>query len=185
MRKCIRKGGSGEQGSVLVLSLMILAVLGVVIAALSTDVSLDLNISRNVRLKSDAFNWGESGMLVTEELVTRAMDLRGEDNGTAFSKTIGGDTFVVLNAGDSLMLSNGTVTLSRNGQNLSEVDVRFLGSKTGDGNSIIIAAGYEGFGMGAGSGVSRQFFYHLTATGNSTTGNGRFRMSEVYSHVAR
>ena len=179
------KTKTGEQGSVLVLALMILAVLSVAIASLSVDVSLDLNITRNVRLKSDAFNWGESGMLVTEELVTRAMDLRGEDNGTSFTETIGGDSFTVLNAGNSLMLSNGTVSLSSNSQVLSQVDVRYLGSQTGDGNSIIIAAGYEGFGMGAGSGVSRQFFYHLTSTGNSTTGNGRYRMAEVYTHVAR
>ncbi len=183
--KHLRNSLKGDQGSVLVLAMMVLAVLGVVIAGLSRDVFLDLTITRNLRLQNSAFNWAETGLEVTEDLVTMAMDLRGEDNGTAFSETIAGDTYTVVNDGTSLMLDDGSVSFSKNGQELTTVDVRFMGAETGDGNSIIIAAGYEGFGMGAGSGVSRQFFYHLTSTGNSTTGNGRFRMSEVYSHVAR
>mgnify|MGYP006292894067 CR=1 FL=1 len=182
MRRMGRNDLSYQSGSALILVLLVLIVLSLLITTLSHDVGLDLAVSRNLRLKNDALNWAEGGLDAAHEMIAIAMETRGEDNGTSYS--LGNGSYTVENTGgNTLMFNNSTVHLaSQDGTVNSTVDVTFLGTETADGNSIIIAAGYEGVGKGVGAGIAVQHYYVLRSKSTSRQGEGIQKASEVYRY---
>ena len=182
-----RNGASGERGAAFAVVLMVLVILAAVIMGLNMDVRMDTGISRNLRLKNDALNWSDSGMSMAEEMIAYSIDSRGDDANNSFSQSLGGSNFTVSNPGDSLFNSTAgasrVVTLGIDGASIATVNATFMGTMFEDGSSIIIAAGYEGVGKGAGAGASIALFYELLAEGNSTQGDGLSKTAEVYRHI--
>jgi hypothetical protein len=60
-----------------------------------------------------------------------------------------------------------------------------MGSRQAEGGSIIIAAGYEGVGKGAASGVGVSMYYLLSTNGTVRSGNGKQQIREVYRYAGR
>jgi Tfp pilus assembly protein PilX len=185
MKNMPRNGSTkGKQaGAALVLTMVVLAILSVLIAGLGRQVRTDLMISRNIRLKNDAFNWAEAGLHTAEEMIAYAVDTRGADANTSLSQTISGANYTVANPGATLFPNSTdtrTVTLSNDNQQLSEVEVNYLSSRQGEGGSIIIAAGYEGVGKGAASGTGVIVMYRLQSEGMSREGSGLQKAAETY-----
>ena len=56
-----------DNGSALVLALVIMALLAAVVIGLSRNTEIDLFVGRNVRLMKQAFLWSDSGLEITEE----------------------------------------------------------------------------------------------------------------------
>jgi Tfp pilus assembly protein PilX len=188
MKNMPRNGSTqGKQaGAALVLTMVVLAILSVLIAGLGRQVRTDLMISRNIRLKNDAFNWAEAGLHSAEEMIAYAVDTRGSDANASFSQTLAGANYTLVNPGASLFANSTddrTVTLSGSGQQLSQVQVNFLSRRLGEGGSVIMAAGYEGVGKGAGSGTGVIIMYRLQSEGMSREGNGRQHVAETYRLV--
>jgi Tfp pilus assembly protein PilX len=163
--------------------MVVLMILSIVVAGLSRDVSTDLKISRNVRLKSQAFNWAEAGFDVTEEMIAYALDSRGDDENNSFNLVAGGTTYTVSNTNSTLFQADGSISLSNSQRNLATSQVEYVGRSIIEGGSLIIAAGYESIGHGAGSGSAISNIYNIHVTGNSTRGNGRQRAGELYRFI--
>jgi hypothetical protein len=75
--------------------------------------------------------------------------------------------------------------LSESNATLATTDVEYMGSRQAEGGSIIIAAGYEGVGKGAASGVGVSMYYLIAANGTVRSGNGRQQIREVYRYAGR
>jgi Tfp pilus assembly protein PilX len=168
-----------QSGVALIMAVVVLTVLSVMIMGVSRDVDLDLGITQNIRLKNDAFNWSEAGMDIAEEVIAFALDTRGDDANTTFAKTVGSSNYTIQNPGGTLFLSNGTVTLSRNGQPMATSEADFLSTRMNEGGSIIIASGYEGAGKSAShSGVA--VLYSIVTNGSSAVLDGQSVTAETY-----
>ncbi len=180
-----------QSGSAFVVTLVIMVILSAVIAGLSRDVRLDLDITGNIRKKDEAFNWAESSLSLTEEVVASLVEVRDGTNASAtLSKTMdfGSSTFDVdsaMKTGETRAWGNRTLTLQEANKTLANTDVEYLGNRQAEGGSIIIAAGYEGVGKGAASGVGVSMYYLISANGTVRTGNGRQRIREVYRYAGR
>jgi len=173
-----------QQGTALVLTLIVLGVLSLTISALTQNVGLDLRISKNLKDSQQAFNWAEAGLDVTEEMIAIAINSRGEDNSSTYSMNLHGKQYVVENIGNSLFEDNSIIRLSTSSEILSRISANQAGSATTDGSSIIIAAGYQGVGKGAGSGASVMHFYQLEANGSSTSNQSLGQAKEVYGFIS-
>ena len=180
-----------RQGSALVLTLVIMVILSVIIAGLSRDVRLDLDITGNIRQKDEAFNWAESSLSLTEEVIASLVEVRDGTNASAdvsSTMSFGSSSFDVdssLKTGETKVWGNRTLTLQEANKTLANTDVEYLGNRQAEGGSIIIAAGYEGVGKGAASGVGVSMYYLISANGTVRTGNGRQRIREVYRYAGR
>ena len=170
-----------EQGIALVLALVVLLVLSVLIAGLSSEVFMDLGISKNIRLQSDAFNWAESCIEATEEMIASAIDTHGGE-ALSIDMDLANANYTIENPGSTLFMANGAVSFSMDGTVLGNSTVEYIGNKIIDGGSIVIAAGYEGVGKGAGSGGGVSLFYEIESRGRSRTENSRQEVSEVYRY---
>ena len=175
---------SGQNGAALIVVVVVLAVLSALVAGLSYNVRLDLSISRNLRLHNQAFNWMEAGLDVTEEMIAHAVQTRGGDVNATLSPNLGSANHTVHNMGQSLFLSGGQVKLKRAGSTRAHSQVRFLGRQRSDGGSIIIAAGYEGIGKGAGSGSGMVLVYSIETNSTGPAG-GKTKAAELYSYIGR
>lgn len=187
-------GKDAQQGIVLVMALLVLLVMSVVIMGFSTDVKMDILISRNLQLKHQAFNWAETGMDIAEGLVGYSVDTRGGDAGlTPF--TVAGLYRVEIsnpplfemrqNMNDPNESPNIKIfDVNNDGSPIASVRVRFLGSRALQGGSIVIAAGYEGVGKGAAGGGAFSSTYQLISRGYERRGT-RQAVSTMYRHVIR
>lgn len=174
-----RPQAQSQSGVALIMAVVVLTVLSVMIMGVSRDVDLDLGITRNVRLKHDAFNWSEAGMDIAEEVIAFALDTRGDDANETFIKAVGSSNYTIQNPGGTLFLSNGTVTLSREGRTMATSRADFLSTRMNEGGSIIIASGYEGAGKSAShSGVV--VLYSIQTNGSSSVSDGRAVTAETY-----
>ena len=173
----------------LVLVLLIMVILGVVIAGLSRDVRLDLDITRNIRQKDEAFNWAESGLALTEETIASQIIARNDnssDGDVNVTMDYSSSSFVVSSSSTSgTTWGNRTLTLQEGSTVLAETEVRYLGSRTSTGGSLIIASGYEGVGKGAASGGGMALYYEINGNGSVRNGSGRQKVSEVYRYAGR
>lgn len=175
----LKHAQSYENGVALILAVVVLTVLSVIVMGVSKEVDLDLGITRNIRLKHDAFNWAEAGMDITEEMIAFSLDTRGDDANATFNKTVGNSNYTIQNPGTTLFMSNGTVYLSKNGRSLASSSAGFLSTKMSEGGSIIIASGYEGAGKSA-SQSGALVLYSIETNGSSTISDGQARTAETY-----
>jgi Tfp pilus assembly protein PilX len=185
------EGDRAQEGAALVLTLVIMVILSVVIAGLSRDVRLDLDITRNIQQKDEAFSWAESSLSLTEEVIASLVEVRGTTNASSdvsTTMTFGSSSFDVnssLKSGETNTWGNRTLMLSESNATLGTTDVEYMGSRQAEGGSIIIAAGYEGVGKGAASGVGVSMYYLISANGTVRSGNGRQQIREVYRYAGR
>lgn len=178
-----------EHGSALVLALVIMALLAAVVIGLSRNTEIDLFVGRNVRLMKQAFLWSDSGLEITEEIIGFSEYTRGDDENSTFPEDgpilLGGTTFSVENPGASIYNANSsTVNLLVDGNIASTVTIRYLGSLTSDGTSIIFASGYEGVGKGVAGGGAMARIYSLRSTGNSDNEQSRKQSAEIYRSLS-
>jgi Tfp pilus assembly protein PilX len=171
-----------SEGSILVLTIIVLVFLGVVIMGVAHDVIMDLFLTRNTKLGNQAHFRADSGFFAAEEMIGYAIDSRGGDNNTSIIINYGTSSYTLENIGDTLLNNNSTLLLKKDGKVISQVNVQKLGLEVPEGGSIIIAAGYEGLGKVAGSGSNVSLVYKLVATGNSTEGKAKSSLAEIYRY---
>jgi hypothetical protein len=168
-----------QNGSALVLAIIIMTLLAAVIIGFSRNTEIDLLIGRNVRLMKQAFLWGDSGLEITESLIGYSEQWRGaKDNSTSIS-----EPYSVQYVSTDPLYSPGNntgVDIYVNGTLASSVRVRYLGQYISDGNSIKFESSSEGVGFGAGAGAVVARVYSLNSTGFSDI-QSRKRVAEVYT----
>lgn len=178
---------NNSRGSALVIALIVMALLAAAIISLMSNVETDFFIGRNVRIIKQAFQWSDSGMEAAEEMIAFSIDERGMDAFNSSSRTINGRVYSIINPGDAIYVSdNSTVILEIDGDEHARIDIEHLGSILGDGSSIIMAAGFQGVGKGAGSGGTLMTFFALQSRGNTADGDPALKDSaQVYRFLSR
>lgn len=68
----VKKERASEQGVALIMAMLVLTVMSIVIMGMATDADLDLKISRNLKLKNQAFNNAETGIALAAEVVRQS-----------------------------------------------------------------------------------------------------------------
>lgn len=178
---------NNSRGSALVIALIVMALLAAAIMGLMSNVETDLFIGRNVRVIKQAFQWSDSGMEAAEEMIAFSIDDRGLDAFNSSTRLINGRPYSIINPGDAIYVSdNSTVRLEIDGVEVARVEIEHLGSTLGDGSSIIMAAGFQGVGKGAGSGGTLMTFFSLQSRGTTTGGDPALKDSaQVYRFLSR
>lgn len=195
-KRSIQKDRGGEigmnkantpQGSALVIALIVMTLLAAAIIGLMNNVETDLFIGRNVRIIKQAFHWSDSGMEAAEELIGFSIDSRGDDANNSTERTINSRKYRVKNPGDAIYISdNSTVVLEVDDEEVARIEILHLGSVLGDGSSIIMAAGFQGVGKGAGSGGTLMTFFALESRGNTLENDAAIKRSaQVYRFLSR
>ena len=114
------KSNRSQQGSVLIMALLILLVMSIVVMGMAADTDLDLKISRNLEIKNQAFNNAETGIELTTAVLRHVIVNRHwEKNDDPLTLNFGG---YVLEIPENIYVYGGIVTLKQNGV-ISEVTV--------------------------------------------------------------
>lgn len=171
-----------QKGSVLVIVILVMALLAAAIIGLTRNVDIDLFVGRNARILKQSFLWVDSGLEVTEELISNSARKRGAtDNSTHFKTD---NKYYVEYVNPPLYTPNGTsINFSEDGTILSTTAVNFMGRFISDGNSIKFENAGEGVGFGAGSGAVVGLVYSLNATGFTDNNQSLKRAAEIYTYV--
>lgn len=171
-----------QKGSALIIAVLVMALLAAAIIGLTRNVDIDLFIGRNARILKQSFLWGDSGLEITEVLISNSARKRGAtDNSTNFGPD---DQYRVEYVNPPLYTPNGTsINFLDDGETASTIDVNFMGRFISDGNSIKFENAGEGVGFGAGSGAVVGLVYSLNATGFTDNNQSLKRAAEIYTYV--
>lgn len=176
-----------QEGSALVISFIIMALLAALIVGFSRNTDIDLLVGRNSRLLKQAFQWSDSGLEIAQERISISEDRRGVNEPLTFNLNFIDDNNLYGTISSTIFnATNATITIREDdssGKVLSTVNVRNIGSIVNDGTSIIFAAGYEGAGKGAGAGGTIARIYSLRSRGFSDSDSEK-RSASIYRSVA-
>lgn len=151
-----------QNGSALVIALIVLAILGVLGYAALDVAELNIFMSANDRDSKEAFFHADSGVNVGHEYLENALE---DLNGTFYE----GDATIWV--GDGVYEFNstaaGVLVLYQNGSQVTYVRSGVLDRGSLEGSASQIASGYEGLGKGApGGGTFTTFLIRSHREGN-------------------
>jgi hypothetical protein len=187
MKSLINKA-KNEDGSVLVIALLILVFLTIIGISATTTTSIELQIAGNEKFHKIAFYHADSGVYTTPKLISRCIDSGAEIN-------IGSGTTepdIRYSTGSSSTLFYGQVmdydTYDGGTEDIEftlrgfdvGVDVRRDRVENLAGGAVEFAAGAEGIGAGSGGGVA--IFYEMDSFGDGPA-NSISNVSAVYRKV--
>ncbi len=72
--------GTAQQGSALILAMLVMLVMSIVIMGMATDSDLDLKISRNLEMQKEAFNNAETGIALASEVLRESGMINWTEN---------------------------------------------------------------------------------------------------------
>jgi hypothetical protein len=157
---------SGEQGSVLIVALVILVLLTIIGISATTTTDIETQIAGNEKFQKIAFYSADSGIPSTAKLISIVMDAQDEpDLGSAIEyKGIEGALLNQIMGYEEYDDGTPDVTFSL-GSNHADADVERTRTEPLAGGGVEFAAGAEGVGAGtAGGGVA--IFYNIDSTGS-------------------
>ncbi len=180
-----------EEGTVLIMALLLLAVMGIIGVTASMTSRTEITISYNTRVSRQAFYASDSGIEISPKIVSRIIDEGGEPvipnvtihNGLR-DEIMG--YFYEDDEDDQVLpiLSNPDITQTLNLASLSTVSVDVdrdpEGAKFMPGGGVQFASGTEGIGTGSLGGVI--IHYDLDALGTSQ-GSARSHIDARYRKV--
>jgi hypothetical protein len=166
---------ANDNGSVLVISLLILVILTIVgISSTNTSI-VELQIATNDQLSKIAFYNADSGIFGTPKLISHAINTSGESlvgavtdsvaTGVTYlpaSGYINGSFYGQIAGFDPYDGGTNDLTFANGGINV-QIDVQRTGQKNVVGGGAEFATGSEGIGSGSIAGVS--IFYALDSAG--------------------
>ena len=74
-----------QNGSALVIALIVMVLLAALIIGFSTNTNLDLFVGRNSRILKQAFQWSDTGLEVAKERISISEEKGGINEPTAFT----------------------------------------------------------------------------------------------------
>lgn len=141
-----------EQGSVLVIALLMLALLTVIGIAATTTSRIELQISGNNRFHKSALYHADSGVYTTPKLISACIDDATEQAISSGDYTPDDGTFYREVMGYDGHDDTPDVRFVMSGFNV-DVDVNRLGQVSVPGSSTEFGSGAEGVGSGSISGI--------------------------------
>ena len=161
-----------ENGSALIVTLLVLAILTLVGIGANNTASTDIQIAANEKFHKMAFYHADAGVYATPKLISSAIDGGSNPSGTGFSYLdTGTDIFYRELMGYDAYDSNVDVSFSLGGENVW-VDVARDRTETLAGGGAEFASGAEGVGAGSAGSIATFFAMNSFGQGpNSSDSN--------------
>lgn len=161
MKRSNRLGN--EEGSALVVALLILVVLTIIGISATTTTEIDIQMAGNDSFHKVAFFNADGGIYSTPKLISLCLENDAEQNLAGITYLGAGGTFyreiMGFNAGDAAR----DVRLGIGGFNV-DMDVQRTGVMNIAGGGTEFASGAEGIGVGSAGGVA--ILYDMDSLGN-------------------
>ena len=171
-----------EEGSVLVLALIIMVLLTMMGIWGTTTTETEMRIARNESFYKIAFFNADSGVYTTPKLISAAVDGGSGDpdlSGTGMTYVGASGTFFNEIMGYDTADTDNEINFSLGNQTV-DVDVSRLGQEILAGAGAEFGAGAEGIGSGSAGGVG--ILYQMNSTGGGPA-NSSTTVSAVYRKV--
>lgn len=166
-----------QDGTVLIVALLMLILLTVIGISASTISSIDIQIAGNEKFYKIAFYAADGGTEAGSELLEKNIDSRGFTTSSIGSATIYNLTFWSQTGVVEPATNDATIALP-----VGNVGLKYLGNtELSTGGAIQLVAGYEGKGKGAsGSGA---FLVHDIWSESSTQVAARAKVKTRWRHM--
>ena len=185
--KLLINHAKNEDGSVLVVALLILVFLTIIGISATTTTNIEIQIAGNEKFHKIAFYHADSGVYTTPKLISACIDSGAEIN--IGSGTTEPDIEYTTGSSSTLFYrqvmypdeydDDEDIQFTLGGNNI-QVDVKHSGSKNLAGGGVEFAAGAEGIGAGSGGGVA--IYYKMDSFGDGPA-NSKSIVSAVYRKV--
>jgi len=186
--KLLINHAKNEDGSVLIVALLILVFLTIIGISATTTTNIEIQIAGNEKFHKIAFYHADSGVYTTPKLISACIDSGAEIN--IGSGTTEPDIEYITGSSSTLFYrqvmypdeydeGDKDIQFTLGGNNI-QVDVENSGSKNLAGGGVEFAAGAEGIGAGSGGGVA--IYYKMDSSGDGPA-NSISNVSAVYRKV--
>ncbi len=157
-----------EEGSVLIVALLILVVLTIIGISATTTTEIEIQIAGNDQFHRIAFYGADSGIYSTPKLIRRAVDDDAAPNEPAINYNSGADDFYrqVMGFDTYNSATDINYTLS---SNTVQVDVKRDRQETLVGGGAEFGTGAEGVGAGSTGGVAVIYAMDSSGAGPSSS----------------
>jgi Tfp pilus assembly protein PilX len=177
-----------EQGSVLIVALLIMVLLTVIGITVTSTTEIETQIAGNDKFQKIAFNNADSGIFPTAKLISSIVNNLSEPSVTAldpikyvkYDGTIGKDGTTLMDEilGYAAHEIQPDIQIPL-GAYKTDVDINRTGVKNLAGGAVEFGSGAEGMGAGSG-GVA--VFYNINSTGNGPV-NSKSNITADYRKV--
>jgi len=166
-----------EEGSALVLALLILVLLTLLGIAVTRQSAVELQIAGNYKVHKTAFHHADSGTYATPKLIADCIEADQDVGGINYLG--GADTFYREIMGFDPYDAARDVRYTMSGFDI-DVDVNRVGARNIAGGGVEFASGAEGIGVGSSGGVA--ILYDVDSLGNGPA-NSRSIIVSAYRLV--
>jgi len=169
MPASLKKTLHNEEGSMMVIALLVLAILTLIGASIATTARVEVQIAGNERFHKIAFHLADSGTMVGAKVISTCLECASQvdlgehvtylgDDGTFYRELMG---YAPHDADKDLRFALNPYTV--------DVDVRRIGQVNLAGRGSEFASGAEGVGVGSTGGVAILYEVDSQAPGPSAS----------------
>jgi hypothetical protein len=155
-----------EEGSMMVIALLILVILTLIGAAVSTTTRMEVQIAGNERFHKIAFHLADSGTMVAPKVISTCLECSTEENITGVTYLGTSGTFYRELMGYAPHDADRDLRFLLSAYSV-DVDVRRIGQVNLAGRGSEFASGAEGVGVGSTGGVAILYEVDSQAPGPS------------------
>ena len=152
-----------EEGSVMVVVLLIMAILSLIGISAATTTEIELQIAGNEQFHRIAFHRADSGVFSTPKLISDAFDNGAEPTGSGINYLGSTGTFYREIMGFDVHDADRDLRITLGGSDV-DVDVDRIGQENLIGTSTEFASGAEGVGGGSSGGIA--IYYGIDSHGH-------------------
>jgi hypothetical protein len=168
MRIGLNKTLHSEEGSMMVIALLVLVILTLIGTTIGTTTKVEIQIAGNERFHKIAFHLADSGTMVAPKVISTCLECGSEENITGVSYLGTSGTFYRELMGYAPHDADRDLRFGLSGYSV-DVDVRRIGQVNLAGRGSEFASGAEGVGVGSTGGVAILYEVDSQAPGPSAS----------------
>jgi hypothetical protein len=177
--KSILKELNHEEGSIMVVGLLILVILTLIGISATNTSKTEIQIAGNQKFYKIAFHHADSGVYTTPKLISTAFDDGIEQSAAGITYLGSAGTFYREIMGYDAYDSDKDIRITLAGRNV-DVDVNRIGQESLPGSGAEFASGAEGVGVGSTGGVA--IFYGMDSLGEGPA-SSQSNVAAVYRKI--
>ena len=168
MRTGLNKTLRNEEGSMMVIALLVLVILTLIGTTIATTTKVEIQIAGNERYHKIAFHLADSGTMVAPKVISTCLECAAEENITGVTYLGTSGTFYRELMGYAPHDADHDLRFALNPYSV-DVDVRRIGQVNLAGRGSEFASGAEGVGVGSTGGVAILYEVDSQAPGPSAS----------------
>jgi hypothetical protein len=168
MRAGLNKTLHNEDGSMMVIALLVLVILTLIGTTIATTTKVEIQIAGNERFHKIAFHLADSGTMVAPKVISTCLEQSNEENITGVTYLGTSGTFYRELMGYAPHDTDRDLRFALSGYSV-DVDVRRIGQVNLAGRGSEFASGAEGVGVGSTGGVAILYEVDSQAPGPSAS----------------